>query len=158
MSPGVRQGWLIATGVMLALCLFAIWQSLLLPLSDTLGPGPGFFPFWLSLLGAIFSAALLVGLVRRPAIDDPDAEPIMPQGYGARRIGAIVGTLAAATFLMDIVGFQLAMLAFNATLVVALGERRWIVIAIFAAAGSFGVHYLFTTWLDVLLPAGQLWS
>ena len=37
----MRQGWLIATGVMLAFCLFAIWQSLLLPLTDQLGPGPG---------------------------------------------------------------------------------------------------------------------
>ena len=158
MSPDIRRGWLIATGVMLALCLFAIWQSLLLPLMDKLGPGPGFFPFWLALLGAAFSLALLIGLVRTPAIDDPDAEPILPQSYGARRIGAIVGALAATTLLMEIVGFQIAMLAFNAALVVALGERRWIVIAIFAVAGSFGVHYVFTTWLDVLLPPGLLWS
>ncbi len=158
MSPDIRRGWLIATGVMLALCLFAIWQSLLLPLMDKLGPGPGFFPFWLALLGAAFSLALLIGLVRTPAVDDPAAEPILPQGYGARRIGAIVGALAATTLLMEIVGFQIAMLAFNAALVVALGERRWIVIAIFAVAGSFGVHYVFTTWLDVLLPPGLLWS
>ncbi|MCX7363909.1 MAG: tripartite tricarboxylate transporter TctB family protein [Alphaproteobacteria bacterium] len=156
MSPGARQGWLIATGAMLALCLFAIWQSYLLPLSDKLGPGPGFFPFWLSILGAAFSLALLIGLVRTPAIEDPDAEPILPEAYGARRIAAIVGGLAATTLLMELVGFQIAMLLFNAGLVVALGERRWIVVAIFAVAGSFGVHYVFTTWLDVQLPNGLL--
>jgi hypothetical protein len=37
-----------------------------------------------------------------------------------------------------------------------LGERRWITIGLFALAGSFGVHYVFTRWLDVLLPAGLL--
>ena len=156
MSPDIRRGWLIATGVMLALCLFAVWQSLLLPLSDKLGPGPGFFPFWLSLLGAGFSAALLIRLVRTPAVDDPAAEPILPQSYGTKRIAAIMGALAVTTLLMELVGFQLAMLAFNAALVIALGERRWIVIALFAVAGSFGVHYVFTTWLDILLPAGLL--
>ena len=43
----MRQGRLIATGAMLVFCVFAMWQSLLLSLTDRLGPGPGFFPFWL---------------------------------------------------------------------------------------------------------------
>jgi len=46
------------------------------------------------------------------------------------------------------------MLVFNAALVIALGERRWWVIALFAVGGSFGVYYVFTHWLDVLLPPG----
>ena len=57
---------------------------------------------------------------------------------------------------MEVLGFQLAMLGFNVVLLVALGERRWIAIGLFAVAGSFGVYYVFTRWLDVLLPAGLL--
>ena len=35
-------------------------------------------------------------------------------------------------------------------------QRRWVVpVAVFAALGSFGVYYVFTTWLDVLLPTGR---
>ena len=64
--------------------------------------------------------------------------------------------LAVTTLLMEVLGFQLAMLVFNVVLLVALGDRRWIVIALFAVAGSFGVYYVFTRWLDVLLPAGLL--
>ena len=97
----------------------------------------------------------LIGVIRAPA-DPPDAEPILPHGYGARRIGAIIGTLAVTTLLMEVLGFQLAMLGFNIVLLVALGERRWISIGLFAVAGSFGVYYVFTRWLDVLLPAGLL--
>lgn len=155
MPSGARQGWLIATSVMLALCLLAVWQSSLLALTDKLGPGPGFFPFWLSLIGSGFSLALLIGVVRAPA-DPPDAEPILPSGHGARRICAIIGTLAVTALLMEVLGFQLAMLGFNIVLLVALGERRWIAIGLFAVAGSFGVYYVFTRWLDVLLPAGLL--
>jgi len=156
MPSGARQGWLIATGLMLALCLFFLWQSWLLPLTDKLGPGPGFFPFWLSLVGAIFSLLLLIGVLRRSMAEYEAADSQLPDGYGIRRIAAILASLAVATLLMDVLGFQLTMLGFNAILVVLLGERRWPVIAVFAVAGSFGVYYIFTRWLDVLLPPGVL--
>lgn len=152
----MRQGRLIATGAMLVLCLFAIWQSLLLPLTDRLGPGPGFFPFWLALIGTGLALALLVSTFREAA-DPADAETrILPHGPGASRWLAIVVLLAAVTLTMEYVGFRLSMLVFNAALVIALGDRRWWVIAVFAFLGSFGVYYVFTTWLDVLLPVGQL--
>ena len=56
----MRQGRLVATGAMLAFCLFALWQSLLLSLTDRLGPGPGFFPFWLALIGIFIVLVVLV--------------------------------------------------------------------------------------------------
>lgn len=155
MPRDARQGWLVATGIMLVLCVLAVWQSSLLPLSDKLGPGPGFFPFWLSLIGTAFALAQLVGVWRMPA-DTGGGEPLMPDAYGRRRIGAIVGIIAIAALVMETLGFQLTMLGFNVAMVVALGERRWLIIAIFAVAGSFGVYQVFTRWLDVLLPAGQL--
>ena len=154
----MRQGRLVATGAMLAFCLFALWQSLLLSLTDRLGPGPGFFPFWLALIGIVLSLALIVSVWRepQPAADaSTEVVRILPHGWGALRCFAIVGLLAAVTIGMEFVGFRLAMLVFNAALVIALGERRWWLIAVFAVLGSFGVYYLFTTWLDVLLPTGR---
>lgn len=151
----MRQGRLITTGAMLVFCLFAIWQSLLLSLTDRLGPGPGFFPFWLGLIGALLAVALLITTFREAA-EPTDAETrILPHGPGGKRWLAIVALLAAVTLAMEFTGFRLAMLAFNAALVIALGDRRWWVIAIFAFLGSFGVYYVFTTWLDVLLPVGR---
>ena len=158
----MRQGRLIATGAMLVFCVFAMWQSLLLSLTDRLGPGPGFFPFWLGLIGTGIAIALLVTTFREaadPADADGDADAgthVLPRGAGATRWLAIVGALAAVTLVMDYVGFRLSMLVFNVALVVALGERRWWIIAIFAVLGSYGVFYVFTTWLDVLLPVGRL--
>lgn len=151
----MRQGRLIATGAMLVFCVFAIWQSLLLPLTDRLGPGPGFFPFWLALIGAVLAVALLVTTFREAADPSADDVRILPYGPGAARWLAIVGLLAAVTLVMDYVGFRLSMLVFNAALVIALGDRRWWVIVLFSVLGSFGVFYVFTTWLDVLLPVGR---
>ena len=152
----MRQGRLIATGAMLAFCLFALWQSLLLSLTDRLGPGPGFFPFWLALIGVVLALGLLFTTFREPK-DSSEAEVrILPHGPGGLRWLAVVGLLAAVTIAMELIGFRLAMLGFNAALAIALGERRWWVIAVFAFVGSFGVYYVFTTWLDVLLPTGSL--
>lgn len=152
----MRQGRLFATGAMLVFCLFAIWQSLLLPLTDRLGPGPGFFPLWLAMIGTLLAIALLITTFRE-AVDPNDGETrILPHGEGSKRWLMIVGALTALTLVMDIAGFRLSMLVFNAVLVIALGERRWVPIALFAVLGSFGVYYVFTTWLDVLLPTGRL--
>jgi len=151
----MRQGRLIATGAMLALCLFTIWQSLLLSLTDRLGPGPGFFPFWLALIGVVLAIALLVSTFREAA-DPADAGiRIVPHGEGGKRWLTIVLLMAAVTAAMEVVSFSVAMLVFNAALVIALGARRWWVVAVFAVLGSFGVHYVFTRWLDVLLPDGR---
>ena len=152
----MRQGRLVATGVMLVLCLLAAWQSYLLPLTDRLGPGPGFFPFYMALIGVALAIGLLVVTRREPA-DAPaadGAERILPLGPGSSRWFAIVALLAAAAAVMEFVGFRVTMLVFNAALAIALGERRWWVIGLFALLGSFGVYYVFTTWLDVLLPVG----
>jgi putative tricarboxylic transport membrane protein len=154
--PGMRQGRLIATGAMLAFCLFALWQSLLLSLTDRLGPGPGFFPFWLALIGTALALALLFTTFREPADPAGDEVRILPYGPGGLRWLAVVGSLAAVTIAMELIGFRLSMLIFNAALVIALGERRWWAIGVFAFVGSFGVYYVFTKWLDVVLPTGLL--
>lgn len=140
----------------MAFCLFALWQSLLLSLTDRLGPGPGFFPFWLALVGIVLAVALLISTAREPRAPEGDDARILPHGAGGLRWLAIVVLLAAATAAMSIVGFRIAMLVFNAAMLIALGERRWWAVALFAVLGSFGVYYVFTTWLDVLLPTGEL--
>ena len=152
MSRNARRGWLVATSVMMAICVFAIWQSLLLSLTDRLGPGPGFFSFWLSLLGVLFAGLLILDVWRKPVIESD--ETLFPRGESAFRVLIIIGAVAGATLLMGWIGFELAMLVFIAVLTFALGERRWYAIGLFAIAGSFGVYYVFTRWLDVLLPPG----
>ena len=122
------------------------WQYLLYALVGcTLG----------TLIGAALAVALLVTTFREAADPSDGDVRILPHGPGATRWFAIVGLLAAVTLVMDYVGFRLAMLVFNAVLVIALGDRRWWVIALFSVLGSFGVYYVFTTWLDVLLPVGR---
>ncbi len=124
-------------------------------LRDELGPGAGFFPFCLSVMGAGLSLALFVQSWRGHAIGEA-TQGLLPRGEGARRAAALVAGLAVAALLLQPLGFRLAMLIFCVGLLLALGVRRPITIAIFALASSFGLFHVFYHWLQVPLPIGLL--
>ena len=124
-------------------------------LRDALGPGAGFFPFWLGTLGVALSLALFVQSWRGRSIGE-DPQALLPRGEGARRAGALLAGLAVAALLLQPLGFRLAMLVFSAGLLLALGVRRPVAIVVFALASSFGLFHVFYYWLQVPLPIGLL--
>jgi len=69
--------------------------------------------------------------------------------------GSVLVALIAAAAALEPLGFRLTMLVFIPGLLVALGARSWIAIAICAVAGSFGVFHVFFYWLKVPLPIGE---
>lgn len=149
----MRRGWQVTACVILLLCLFVMWQSIRLSLVDRLGPGPGFFPFWLAAIGAALAAVIFVQTTLQGT--NGDEEPVFPRQADALvRLGAIIGLSVLAGALMELLGYRLTALLYVPALVVALGERRWWVIAVVALAGSFGVYQVFNNWLDVILPQG----
>jgi hypothetical protein len=124
-------------------------------LRDALGPGAGFFPFWLGVLGVLLCVALFVQSWRGHAISE-GTQALLPRGAGAWRAAALLAGLAVAALLLQPLGFRLAMLVFTAGLLLALGVRRPVTIAIFALASSFGLFHVFYYWLQVPLPIGVL--
>ena len=131
------------------------WIALGYSLRDALGPGAGFFPFWLGALGVALSLALLVQSLRGSSIaESPQA--VLPRGDSARRSSVLLAGIVIATLLLPPLGFRLTMLVFSAGLLVALGVRRPVMIVVFALACSFGVFHVFYHWLQVPLPKGLL--
>jgi len=150
-----RHAELVVLACLCALFGFMALTAFGYSLSDALGPGAGFFPFWLGALGVVFSVALFVQSWRGHAIGD-STQALLPRGEGARRVGALVAGLAVAALLLQPLGFRLAMLVFTAGLLLALGVRRPLLIAGFALASSFGLFHVFYYWLQVPLPIGVL--
>jgi putative tricarboxylic transport membrane protein len=148
MSQG--RGWQAAALALLALFLFFIVESLRLSLTDALGPGPGFFPFWLGLLGAALTVVLVVQLRLRAS--EAGADDITFDRAGTRNVLLVLAGLTAASAALELAGFRLAVFALLAYLLLVLGVRRWLAIALFAAAGSFGVYHVFYDFLKVPLP------
>ena len=151
----MRRGWLVACTCLLALFAAALVTSLDYSLSDALGPGPGFFPFWLSAIGAALTIAMLVEIARGRMLVDAAVE-ILPTRTAAVQAGSVLIALVAAAAAFEPLGFRLTMLAFIAVLLPMLGARSWIAIVLCAVAGSFGVFHVFFHWLKVPLPIGVL--
>ena len=143
----MKRGWQAAVAVLLLVFAFFAFESLRLSLRDALGPGPGFFPFWLSVVGGLLAVVLLVQVARGRADFESDALK-----FELRPVALVLGGLVVATALLEALGFRIAMLALLVYLLVALGVRNWIVIGVFALAGSFGVFHVFTGLLKVQLP------
>ena len=151
----VRRGWQVACICLLGVFIPALITSLGYSLTDALGPGPGFFPFWLSMIGIVLTGAILVQLARGTLFADA-AEPILPDREAALQAVAVLIALALAAALLEPLGFRLTMLPFIAGLLLALGARSPVAVGLTAIAGSFGVFHVFYYWLKVPLPIGAL--
>ena len=151
----MRRGWQVACICLLGIFVLALITSLGYSLTDALGPGPGFFPFWLSVIGITLTGAMLVQLARGRVFADAAAE-ILPDRQAALQAGAVLVALTVAAALLELLGFRLTMLPFIAGLLLVLGARSLIAIALTAIAGSFGVFHVFYYWLKVPLPIGVL--
>lgn len=119
-----------------------------------LGPGPGFFPLWLSGILAFLSATWLVQISRQPSESMEDG--FVPNGGGALRIVSILGALTLMGLAVDTAGFQVSALVFLLFLLLVLGRQNLALTAAIAVAGSFGLYYVFTNYLDVSLPASTI--
>jgi putative tricarboxylic transport membrane protein len=147
-----------AERIVAALCLLLglgiLWQAWGMEYLTSIGPGPGFFPWWLGLLLTGLSASWLISVVRRPM--PMTDRRFLPEWRGARRILLVVGAIIGVSIAMEFIGFQLAMFAFVSFVLTALGWRGWGLTVVLSATMSFGVFHAFTRWLDVTLPQASI--
>jgi len=149
----VRRGWQVACVCLSGVFLAALVTSLGYSLTDALGPGPGFFPFWLSVIGIVLTGAMVVQLTRGKILADATIE-VLPDRQAALQAGGVLVALTVAAALLEPLGFRLTMLPFIAGLLLVLGARSILAIVLCAIAGSFGVFHVFYYWLKVPLPIG----
>ena len=142
----------IAGAAFLLLAAWVAWQALKMRFYSHLGPGPGFFPFWLALALGVVSLTMLVQATIGE--NEPMPADFFPDRRGLLRVLAVFVALAATAALLEPLGFRLTMFAALAFLLVALGRQNWIVTLVVASAGSFGAFLLFDRWLRVSLPTG----
>ena len=150
----MKRGWQAAGACFFVLFALAAAHALSLRLQDALGPGPGFFPLCLALLGMALAVTVVVEVSK--AGEAAFAETIdLPDRSALWRIAAVLASVAVAAALLDLLGFRLVALGFCGILLPLMGARNPLVISIFAIVGSFGVFHVFYYWLKVPLPIGE---
>jgi hypothetical protein len=148
----VKRPYQITSVVLLGISLFVALQSVKLRYYTPLGPGPGFFPLWLSMLLALLGAMMFWQATFGKSEAMP--EDFFADRRGYLRVGAVVAALVGVIVLLQRLGFCLVMLGFYLFLLAFLGRQHPVVTAIIALVGSFGVYYVFVHWLAVPLPSG----
>ena len=133
---------------------FVVWEALNLDYYSKLGPGAGFFPFWLGLFFGVLSFVWLVQVSRQSG--KPKEGAFLPGEGGTGRIVSILVALVILGGLMNLIGFQLTMFLFLVFLLKGLGRQGLWVTLVVALLGSVGVYHLFGAYLDVPLPVASL--
>ncbi len=146
----MRKAERIVATLCVLLGLGIVWQAREMEYLTSIGPGPGFFPWWLGLLLTGLSIAWLASAVWHP--NHGGEHRFFPEWWGLRRILLVMAAIIAVGLAMEFVGFQIAMFAFVAFVLTVLGWRKWGLTLILSAVLSFGVYHTFTRWLDVTLP------
>lgn len=140
--------------VSLAFSLWVVQESRQYNYYTSLGPGPGFFPFWLGVSLGVLSAIWL-GQVTLQRLQ-PSEEGFLPDRGGVLRVVSIVVAVAIFGLFVNSVGFSLMMFLFLFFLLVALGRVNWLLTLAISLVGSFGLYYIFKNWLDVQLPPASI--
>jgi putative tricarboxylic transport membrane protein len=149
----LRRPHQIAGIVLLALGLLVVWQALSLRYYTSLGPGPGFFSFWLGVILSILAVAMIaIANWRKP---EALVQPIFTDIKGYIGIAAICGALLFAGQFIRPLGYPLTMLVILLT-VFRTGGTSWRATIIGSLIGSFGLYYIFVNLLRVQLPGGFL--
>jgi putative tricarboxylic transport membrane protein len=148
----MRRAHQITGALLLCFSIYVGVEALELRYYTSLGPGPGFFACWLALILGLLSIAMLAeATFGRP---EPMPEDFFADLGGYLRMGAVVAALLVGALLLERIGFRLTMFGLYLFLLLTLGSQNIVVTLLIALAGSFGVYFVFTQWLNVPLPIG----
>lgn len=146
---------LVASGLVMAIAIFAFAASMTQNPGQIGHPGPGFFPGVVSVFMFAMGLLLLVKTLRAKA--EPSEEEIVPSTK-SDYIRVVILAVVCAVYLeaMDYVGFVLSTPPFCLLVALLLGERRPLVLAVHCLLVPAAIYVSFQIMLSVPLPEGWL--
>ena len=142
----------VAGGVITAIGVLMLLESLRFAYFLEGVPGPGFLPRWIA-AGLVCAGLVLTGKGLRPGMAIQEAIA-WPDAAGWKRVALMLGALAVALILLDKLGFMVVTAAFMAVLIFGLGVRSWAMLASIPLVAAIGLYVVFAVWLRVPLPKG----
>jgi hypothetical protein len=138
----------VGTAVMLreSLRLAVSWTSI--------GPGSGFFPFWLSLLAAVQASILIVRSVRAP-VSPGRAAPLIER-ESLRPLLIVFLPIVAVIALLDYLGIYLGGALYLAGYMTFVGRHRWVSVLLVSVLLPLALFFIFERWFLLPMPKGML--
>jgi putative tricarboxylic transport membrane protein len=160
MEKDLQKSFVIAGAVLLLLGLWIVYTSFSWKYYTSLGPGPGFFPFWIGVLisatGALMSALNLISL-RKNAIqgESPSGRRLFT-ALRLKNVAVMALSLILATLLLKGIGFVPVIALFALFLLQIVGRWGWGKSLLLSAIVSIALFSVFRSWLHIPLPVGVL--
>ena len=151
----MKKGDRVFSIICMGLSLWLIIESLQFDYLSEFGPGPGFEPFWLGILLAILSVALLINTFRRK--DDSEAEKSHLPGWKALgRVGLIMLITAGFALSLNTLGFVVTVFLFVALILFVLEDVGILKSMFYGIMFSGSVFLIFSYWMEINFPKGFL--
>lgn len=149
--PSRNKSEIIAASCLAAFGGYVTYVGSKLSYTGEVGPGPGFFPFWIGIGLIIFSSYQGLSCFLRALPPSP------ARGADWRSAGrALAGWLAmtASIFLCRWIGFSASFVLFTGFFIIVLESRSALHACAIGVALALAFHLLFVVALGVSLPAG----
>jgi putative tricarboxylic transport membrane protein len=118
--------------------------------SSELGPGPGFFPFWLSAGLLVLSLIYIVSSMRSNSTE----KVTMPSGKSLKEVLFLLGSMILFAVLLPYLGFIISSTLFLFALL--FKAYKWHINLLTSAGVSVFLYVLFDLVLEVRLPVSVL--
>ena len=119
----MKRPWQIASIIFVLVSIFVLIHSFSYPYKDRLGPGPGFFPFWMSIITGLLSLGLFLQTTFAES-ESGEKKTFFPKRDGAIRIAAVLVSLTFVMVFMNSLGFRLSLLIFLFYYLLLVGVRN----------------------------------
>ena len=148
----MKRPYQVAGALLFVFAAFMVRESLRLKYYTTIGPGPGFFSFWISLILGFLATIMFYKATF--SLSDPMPKDFIPQKAGYLRIIAVIGAIFFVVITMESLGFRISIFIFLFFLLLILGRQKTLLTLLVSIVFSWGTFYVFTKLLKMPLPIG----
>jgi len=151
----MRRADTIFALILLAGAGVMVREALRLPIAWTaIGPGAGFFPFWLSVGVAIQGAIILVRSLRVPAPPGREA-PFIDRGAWPPLLIAFL-PMVAVILALGYLGIYLGGALYLAGYMIFVGRHHWTTVILVSVLLPLALFFIFERWFLMPMPKGLL--
>jgi hypothetical protein len=131
-------------------------EALRLPIRWTdVGPGAGFFPFWLALGVSICAVIVFLQSLRAPAAASSGKMAFIPAGAW-KPLLIVFLPMAAVVALIDSLGIYIGGALYLGGYTWLVGRHRWVTVVLVSVLVPLVLFFLFEKWFLLPMPKGRI--
>ncbi len=131
-------------------------EALRLPISWTaVGPGAGFFPFWLAVGVTICAVILVLQSVRPSAAASSGLSAFIP-ARAWKPLLIVFLPMVAVVALLDYLGIYIGGALYLAGYTWLVGRHRWVTVVLVSVLVPLGLFFIFEKWFLLPMPKGSI--